>query len=64
MPQPGVTSPIIGPRTMEQREDNRKALDLQITDEDRKLIDELVPPGTMIAPFYEADFGPHPFRLS
>ena len=39
-------------------------LDLQITDEDRKTIDELVPPGTMISPFYEADFGPHPFRLS
>ena len=64
MHQPGVTSPIIGPRTMEQLEDNLKALDLQITDEDRKTSDELVPPGTMISPFYEADVGPHPFRLS
>ena len=34
--QPGVTSPIIGPRTMEQLEDNLKALDVKITDDDRK----------------------------
>jgi aryl-alcohol dehydrogenase-like predicted oxidoreductase len=63
MHQPGVTSPIIGPRTMEQLEDNLGALDLEITDQDRSRIDELVPPGGMVAPFYEASFGPHPHRL-
>lgn len=60
--QPGVTSPIIGPRTMEQLEDNLRALDIVINDEDRARIDEVIPPGRMISPFYEADFGPHPYR--
>ncbi|GIV76388.1 aldo/keto reductase [Litorilinea aerophila] len=62
MHQPGITSPIIGPRTMEQLEDNLGALEVTITDEDRAAIDRLVPPGRMVSPFYEADFGPHQFR--
>ena len=60
--QPGVTSPIIGPRTMAQLEDNLGALDVQITDEDRARVDALVPPGRMVSPFYEAEFGPHHYR--
>ena len=58
----GVTSPIIGPRTMEQLVDNLGALDVTITDEDRALVDQLVPPGRMISAFYEADFGPNQHR--
>jgi aryl-alcohol dehydrogenase-like predicted oxidoreductase len=61
--QPGVTSPIIGPRTMEQLEDNLGALDVTLDDQERATIDEIVPPGSMFAPFYEADFGPHEYRL-
>lgn len=60
--QPGITSPIIGPRTMAQFEDNLGALGVTVTDQDRDAIDNLVPPGRMIAPYYEANFGPHPFR--
>jgi aryl-alcohol dehydrogenase-like predicted oxidoreductase len=60
--QAGVTSPIIGPRTMEQLEDNLKALELSISDEDRKRIDEVIPPGRMVSAFYEANFGPHLHR--
>ncbi|MCY3905189.1 MAG: aldo/keto reductase [Caldilineaceae bacterium] len=60
--QPGITSPIIGPRTMEQLEDNLGALDVDVTGQDRKAVDALVPPGRMVSPFYEADFGPHQFR--
>jgi aryl-alcohol dehydrogenase-like predicted oxidoreductase len=60
--QPDVTSPIIGPRTMAQLEDNLGALAVEVTDEDRVRIDELAPPGRMITPFYEADFGPHRYR--
>jgi len=56
--QPGVTSPIIGPRNMEQFEQNLKALEVEITADDRKRIDELIPPGTHVAEYYEADFGP------
>jgi aryl-alcohol dehydrogenase-like predicted oxidoreductase len=43
---PAVTSVIIGPRTMDQLEDSLQALDVRITDDDARQIDELVPPGT------------------
>jgi hypothetical protein len=39
-----------------------KALDVTITDEDKKRVDELIKPGTHVAEYYGADFGPHPFR--
>ena len=60
--QPAVTSPIIGPRTMEQLDDNLGALAVTLTDEDRQRIDEIVPPGRMVSPFYEASFGPSQYR--
>ena len=60
---PGVTSPIIGPRTMEQLEDNLKAFDVTITPDDKRAVDAVVPPGTHVSPYYEAEFGPHPFRM-
>ena len=43
--QKTVTSPIIGPKTMEQLEDNLKALDIEITDEDNAKVDELIAAG-------------------
>jgi hypothetical protein len=48
---------------MGQLEDNLGARDLTIDDTDRTTIDALVPPGTMVSPFYEADFGPHTHRI-
>ena len=60
--QPGITSPIIGPRTMEQLEDNLGAFEVTVTADDRRQIDALVPPGRMVSPFYEADFGPNIHR--
>jgi aryl-alcohol dehydrogenase-like predicted oxidoreductase len=60
--QPGVTSPIIGPRTMEQLEDNLKALDVELYEEDNRNINRVAWRGNMVAPFYEAEFGPHPYR--
>ncbi len=57
MAQKTITSPIIGPRTLEQLEGNLKALDVQISDEDNTKIDELVAPGTSVAEYYSADFG-------
>jgi len=60
--RPGVTSPIIGPRTMDQLEDNLGAMSVEITEEDEKRVDEIVPPGSNVSPYYEADFGPHQFR--
>ena len=60
--QPGVTSPIIGPRTMEQFVDNMGALDVDFSDEDRQMIDNVAPPGESCSPFYEADWGPSQYR--
>ena len=61
--QPGITSPIIGPRTMEQLTEFLGAPSVTITPSDRQQIDRLVPPGGMVSPFYEAEFGPHPMRV-
>ncbi len=60
--QPGITSPIVGPRTLEQLEDALKALDVTFTPEDLTRIDEIIPPGTHVAPFYEANHGPSQYR--
>ena len=61
--QPGVTSPIIGPRTLEQLEDNLGAGDVVITDEDRERIDSVIAPGRTVSPYYEADWRPHDYRI-
>ena len=63
MHQPGVSSPIIGPRTMEQFEDNLGALSVSFSEVELKNIDELVPRGSMVSPYYRADFGPHLYRV-
>jgi aryl-alcohol dehydrogenase-like predicted oxidoreductase len=43
---PGVTSAIIGPRTMEQLDDLLAGVDVTLTDDVLDRIDEIVPPGT------------------
>lgn len=45
---PGVTSAILGPRTMEHLEDLLAGMDVTLTDEVLDRIDEIVPPGTDI----------------
>jgi aryl-alcohol dehydrogenase-like predicted oxidoreductase len=50
--QPGVTSPIIGPRTLDHLEDVLPVMDMTLTDEDRRLLDELVPPGNAVSDFH------------
>jgi aryl-alcohol dehydrogenase-like predicted oxidoreductase len=60
--QPVVSSAIIGPRTMEQLEDNLGAQSLTLSAEDLARIDAIVPPGQMVAPFYDANFGPSQYR--
>ena len=60
--QPGITSPIIGPRTMDQLEDNLAALSVRLDDQDFKAVDVTVPPGRVVIEYYEADFGPHRYR--
>jgi len=43
MKQSGITSPIIGPRTMAQFEDNLGAVNVQINEEDEQRLDEVAP---------------------
>jgi aryl-alcohol dehydrogenase-like predicted oxidoreductase len=50
MAHPAVTSPLIGPRTMEQLETQLAAADVVLTDDVLDRIDEIVPPGTTINP--------------
>ena len=59
--QPGVTSPIVGPNSVAQMEENLAASEVKITQEDNKRVDELVKPGEHIEgqSYYNADFGPN-----
>jgi aryl-alcohol dehydrogenase-like predicted oxidoreductase len=57
-----VNSTIIGPRTMEQYEDNIKALDIKLTDEDNKRLDKVSLPGRTILSYYEADYNSYKYR--
>lgn len=61
--QPGVTAPIIGPRTKEQLVDNLGAVDVTITPEDIERLDRVAPPMTASLRYYDAamsvDFRPN-----
>ncbi|MBX3015313.1 MAG: aldo/keto reductase [Caldilineaceae bacterium] len=60
MQQPGVTAPIIGPRTAEQLEDNLGACAVTITAEDCRKIDAILPPGQMLVHYNRATTEPRP----
>jgi aryl-alcohol dehydrogenase-like predicted oxidoreductase len=53
---PGVTSAIIGPRTMEQLDDLLAGVDVALTDEILDRIDEIVPPGTDLGTLDQAAY--------
>lgn len=63
MAQPGVTCPIVGPRTREQLEDYLGAVDVKITSKDRAMVDAVIAPGDHVSRFHESYFGPHPHRV-
>lgn len=52
--QPGVTAPLIGPRTTEQLKDLLPVLDMTLSDDLRQACDELVPPGSAVANFFNS----------
>lgn len=66
--QPGITSPIIGPRTLNQLHDSLQALSVQLTAEDYQRLDAIAPPGRATVPYYGYDgmawvtWGPHTHR--
>lgn len=53
--QPGVTSPIIGPRTQAHLDDALGILDKKLDETDIPLFDELVHPGNAVADFHNSN---------
>jgi aryl-alcohol dehydrogenase-like predicted oxidoreductase len=50
--QPGITAPIVGPRTLEQLQELLPVLDMTLGDSERAACDALNPPGGVIANFH------------
>ena len=53
--QPGITAPIIGPRTLAHLEDALGILDKTLNPADRPLFDALVHPGTAVSDFHNSN---------
>jgi aryl-alcohol dehydrogenase-like predicted oxidoreductase len=53
--QPGVTAPLIGPRTLQHLESFIPVLEMKLDDADRPLFDELVHPGNAVADFHNSN---------
>jgi aryl-alcohol dehydrogenase-like predicted oxidoreductase len=64
--RPGITSIVLGPRTVDQLADQLAALDVTIDQDLSKRIDDIVPFGGVTVPYYLddsfADFRPQPYR--
>lgn len=52
--QDGITAPIIGPRTLDHLEELIPVAEMHLDDDIRKACDELVPPGSAAANFYNS----------
>lgn len=52
--QPGITAPLIGPRTLEQLEHFLPVMDMELDETIRLACDELVPPGSVVANFHNS----------
>jgi aryl-alcohol dehydrogenase-like predicted oxidoreductase len=52
--QPGITAPIIGPRTVEQLKHLLPVMDMKLNAAVRQKCDELVPPGSAAANFFNS----------
>ena len=53
--QSGITSPITGPRTVDQLQSSLKALDIDFADEDYKRINEIAPQGSHVSNYWEGN---------
>jgi aryl-alcohol dehydrogenase-like predicted oxidoreductase len=53
--QPGVTAPIVGPRTLAHLDDALDIMDKSFHDADRPSLDELVHPGTAVSDFHNSN---------
>lgn len=50
--QPGITAPIVGPRTLEQLESLLPVLDMTLNQEERTACDTINPPGSVVTNFH------------
>ncbi len=57
--QPGITSPIIGARSVEQLKESVSAVQTTLSPEILTAIDEIFTPGGHDVPYYQAAFGPN-----
>jgi len=68
MSQEGICSSIIGPRTLSQLESCIKSVEIDLSVDDLKKLDEISPPGDKIIPYYGLDgfawsgWGNHRYR--
>jgi aryl-alcohol dehydrogenase-like predicted oxidoreductase len=53
--QPGVTAPIVGPRTRAHLTEALQVLNMTLSDADRALFDELVHPGNAVSDFHNSN---------
>lgn len=53
--QPGITSPIIGPRTLAQLQEFLPVMEMELPAEDRPVFDEVVHPGNAVADFHNSN---------
>ena len=53
--QPGITAPIIGPRTLDQLDDNLAVLERSLSEEDRRALDEVNGPGGAVSDFHNSN---------
>ncbi len=52
--QPGITAPIIGPRTVDQLMDLLPAAEMKLSPEERAACDHLVPPGGVVVNYHNS----------
>jgi aryl-alcohol dehydrogenase-like predicted oxidoreductase len=52
--QPGITAPIVGPRTLEQLQELLPVLDMTLSDDERAACDVLNPPGGALVNFHNS----------
>ncbi len=57
--QPGITSPIIGARSLAQLKESAAALEVKLSEKTLRQIDEIFAPGTHHVEYYTANFGPN-----
>jgi len=61
--QPGVTAPIYGPRTLAQFEEILPVLEMRLSDEARRALDALNPPGNVVVDFHNTSRWTKPLNI-